>query len=158
MIDQINKGGRPQITEDEKRIILLKIEPHLKSGLSIRKAVSKAQISRATFYRIMEKDQEFRDQIDRFKQYISVQLCKAIYNELKYISDKQKGDKEKNIAPQSLDKEDVKFLMWYAMNSNSTKEEWGRRETITPYDPEEEIQKLKKMIEEATTKNLIALK
>lgn len=154
MTKEKNKGGRPAVSEHEKYLILSKVEPYLKKGLSIRKSLHEAKISRATFYRIMEKDERFRDQIARFQQYISVLVCKAIYNHLLYIREKQTGNEEKNISPQKLDKDDIKFLFWFALNSPLTKEEYGEKSNGQDYVPEEEIHKLKQMIDKATTKKI----
>ena len=45
-----NKIGRPSITEGEKDMIVRKLEPYLKSGLSIRKACQLTQIPKSTIY------------------------------------------------------------------------------------------------------------
>lgn len=131
-----DKGGRPPITETRKETMVSKLAPYLKSGLSIRKALSEAKIPRATFYRIMENDEYFRERINTLKQFTPVLLNNALVKELFEIIKKQSVN-------EPLTKEDIKFLWWFALKSKSTKEEWGRREGYNPYDSENEIQKLK---------------
>lgn len=46
-----HQGGRPKISEETKNEMLSKLEPYLKSGVSIRKALIEDQIPAATFYR-----------------------------------------------------------------------------------------------------------
>ena len=157
MIDK-NKGGRPADTPEEKaskrKEVLSRIEPYLKSGLSVRKALAEAQISNAMFYRFMDEDEGFREQINQFRQFVSVLANNAIVRELMTIIDKQNGDKARNIKPQSLSPDDRAFLQWFALKSNLTKEEWGDRESISLFDPEAEIQEVKRIIEGSTTKKI----
>jgi len=135
-----NKGGRPRITPEKKKEMLQKLEPYLKSGLSARKALGEAQIPNSTFYKIMERDDRFREQIQRFQQYLSVMLSNTIARELFGIARKQnKGEQ--------LTKSDIKFLWWFALHSNSTREEFGRKEGVSSFDPELEAQRIKSMLD-----------
>lgn len=155
MAEEKNKGGRPPLTPEEKnqkiQEMSQKLEPYLKSGLSVRKALAEAQISKDMFYRMMDEDEGFRDKIDTFKNFVSVLLNNTLIRELQSIIEKQNGNETKGIKPQRLDAIDIGFLKWFALNSNSTKEEWGERKDVTLFDPETEIQKVKKMIEENFT-------
>lgn len=153
-IEELNKGGRPPISQEQKQTMLLKLEPYLKIGLSVRKACLQSGVPRANFYKCIEEDEEFRYQIERFQQFISVLVNSAIVRELQVIVEKQNGNEVKGIKPQFLNKDDIKFLWTFVLNSNLTKEEWGRRENVSLFDPEAEIQKVKAILEEATTKEI----
>lgn len=159
MAEEKNKGGRPHLTEaqkaERKEYLLQKLEPYLKSGLSVNKALCETKIHNSEFYKFMAEDEFFRDGVSRFRQYIAVLVNQAIVTELFAIVEKQNGNEAKNIDPQPLSKDDIKFLMWFALNSNLTKEEWGRRENINLYDPEAEIQRVKSILEEQTTKQIL---
>lgn len=141
MAEEKNKGGRPSLTEDEKKIMLQKLEPYLKSGLSTRKALLQAGVPNSTFYDLMEKDEKFREQINIYRQFVPIMLNSSMVKHLQEIIAKQ-NDGEK------LNKEDLKFLKWFAINSNITKEEFGERKEIGIYDPEVEIQRLSRLIDE----------
>lgn len=159
MVEEKNKGGRPPMTPEEKaekiKAMSQQLEPYLKSGLSIRKALAEVKISKTDFYRMMGEDEGFRDTINRFLNFTSVLLNNALVRELQFIVEKQNGSERKGIRPQPLAKEDLQFLMWFALNSNLTKEEFGRRERIDMFDPEAEIQRVKRIIEESTTREII---
>jgi hypothetical protein len=153
MIAVKDKGGRPFLTEkqksERKELILVKLEPYLKSGLSINKSLSEAKVHNSEFYKYMKEDRLFGEKIAKFRQYISVLLNQVIVNELLRIVQKQAGSTEKQIPPQSLDKNDIEFLWWYALNANVCKDEWGNRKQIINFDPEMELQKVKLLINEA---------
>jgi len=154
MTDIKRSLGRPAISEETKRDMVSKLEPYLKSGLSIRTSVSEAGISRATFYRIMSEDEDFRDQITQFRNFISILVNNTIVGELIRIAEKQSGNEAKGIKPQPLSKHEMKFLWKFALNSNLTTEEYGRKNKVSLFDPEAEIQKVKGIIEQATTKEI----
>lgn len=146
-----NMGGRPRLTEEQKAerktILLSKIEPYLKIGLSVNKALHEAKIFNSEFYKYMAEDEFFRDEVSRYRQYISVLANQIIVTELFRIVEKQNGRE----TTQPLSKEDHKFLWWFVKHSNLCKEEWGRRKNVSLYDPEEEIQRLKRLTEESMT-------
>ncbi len=147
--------GRPAISEETKKDMVSKIEPYLKSGLSIRTSVSEAGISRATFYRIMSEDEDFRDQITRFRNFISILVNNTIVGELMRIAEKQNGNEAKGIKPQPLSKDEMKFVWKFALNSNLTTEEFGRSNKVEQqFNPEAEIQKVNDIIEQATTEEI----
>ena len=135
--------GRPETTEEQKQEMLQKLEPYLKSGLSVRKSLKEAQIPSSTFYDILSRDTKFSEQIDRFQQFIPVLLNSSIVRQLQSIIQKQ------NIGSSTpLTKEDIDFLKWFATNSNLTKEEYGERKEIGLVDPEAELQRIKELIAE----------
>lgn len=154
MGEEKNGRGNQPITQEEKDRIVHQIEPYLKSGLSIRKACLEARIPKSTFYKLMDQDEDFRDKIETFKNFVPVLLNSVILRELQAIVEKQNGNEAKGIRPQRLDSTDIGFLKWFATTSNLTKEEWGERKDINLFDPEVEIQKVKRMIEESSTTEL----
>lgn len=158
MADVQNKGGRPFLTEkqrtERKEYLLLKLEPYLKSGLSVNKALAEVHIFNSEFYRYMKEDRLFGEKIALFRQYISILVNKIIVTELLRIVEKQNGNMAKNIAPQPLEKDDIDFLWWYALNANVCKEEWGRRQITSSFDPEMELQKVKQLIDDAVDQKL----
>lgn len=154
MADYKNKGGRPEISEIEKNEILRKLQPYLQGGLSIGKALREVRIPSSTFYDLMKKDDRFSEEITHFRNFISILVNNAMVRELMMIVEKQNGNPEKGINPQELSKDDRKFLWKFALSSNLTKDEFGRRNNETSFDPEVEIQKVKSILEEASTKEI----
>ncbi len=154
-MDDKRGRGRPELSQQEKNEMLQKIEPYLKCGLSVRKALLEVKIPNSTFYRLMEEDGYFREQIGRFRQFTAVLINNALVRELQFIIEKQNGSEIRKIRPQPLNKDDRAFLQWFALNCNQAKEEFGRRERIDMFDPEAEIQKVKRIIEESTTKEIV---
>jgi len=140
-----NKEGRPETTSEQKTEMLQKLEPYLRSGLSVRKSLREAQVPSSTFYDIMARDIEFSEQINRFRQYVPILLNNTLVRELQDIVKKKSEGKE-------LTKDDMDFLKWFATNSNLTREEFGERKDIGLVDPEVELNKLMGLIEEQSTK------
>jgi len=138
-----NDRGRPEITEVEKQEMVSKLEPYLKSGLSVRKALGETQVPKATFYKLMDRDEHFRDQINRFRQFLAVLANNSIVRQLQGIAKKQNDN-----TP--LSKDDQDFLWKFVTNSNLTREEYGERKDIGLYDPEVEIHRLFEVIHEAS--------
>jgi len=141
----VDKGGRPEITEEQKEEIVQKLEPYLKSGINITKALLQAQIPRSTFYDLLKKDPKFSDKISRNMQFLSILLNSALVKRLQDIVKKQ----NEGIT---ISTEEEAFMKWFALNSNLTKEEYGERKKLSTYDPESEVQKLAKMIDDASEK------
>lgn len=145
MGDTNNGAGRPELTEEEKNEILQKLEPYLKSGLPVNKALREAQVPSSTFYLLIDRDPVFLEKINKFRQYVSVLLNSAVIKQLQGIVKKQSEGK-------SLDKLELNFLKWFATNSNLTREEYGERKEIGVYDPEVEIQRLNNLVKELAEK------
>jgi len=136
----VSKVGRPEISEGQKEEIVSKLEPYLKSGLRITKALREAGIPRSNFYKLMDRDLVFRDKIDRFRQFLSIMLNNAMVGQLQDIIIKQKSEED-------LTSDDINFLKWFALNSNATKGEFGERKEVGLYDPEAEIQRIARLID-----------
>lgn len=144
MKNQKNTGGRPVLTDKQKKekqeMVLLKLEPYLKSGLSVNKSLQQAKIANSEFYRMMQESEGFWERIERFKQYTSVLANSVLVKHLHYIVEKQNNHEQ-------LSPIDIKFLWWFAVNNNNTQEEFGKREQMTSFGPQGELLKMKDMID-----------
>ncbi len=152
---QKNKGGRPALSSDDKNEMLRKLEPYLKSGLSLRKSIIEAGIVSTTFYKYKSQDPSFRSKIEHFQQYLSVLLNSSLIKHLHELARKQTGYRKEDgtvIPPQSLNSKDLAFLQWFATTSNLTKEEYGERAAVSSFEPELELQKMKNMINDEIEK------
>lgn len=139
-------AGRPPLSEEEKENIVRKLEPHLKAGLSHRKACQQAQIPKSTFYDLYEEDPEFADKIDTSQSYLSVLTSNIFYVLVSKIATKIKDGER-------LRREDLDFLKWFATNSKTTKDEFGERQELEVIDPQKEIHRIMKLIEEDSKEN-----
>lgn len=158
MTDDTNmlKGGRgkPPISREEMEDILRKLEPYLQSGLSVNKACYEAKIPKSTVFDLIKENDEFAEKIQGFKQYLSVLLSRTTVRELNRIAAKQqklviKESKDETILPSDLlTKEDKDFLQWFALHHTSTREEFSDRKDIGMFDPQEEIRRLGKLIDD----------
>lgn len=150
-------GGRPKTSEEQKEAMLSKLEPYLKSGLSLRQSLIETGIAPATFYRIKQADPGFESKIALFQQYIPVLYNSSIVKHLHYIVRKQAGYKEADgtvVPPEKLNKDDLSFMFWFGTNSNLTKNEFGNRAAVDTFDPELELQKMKEMIDNELNEKL----
>lgn len=139
--------ARPSIEPSEKQQIIAKLEPYLKMGHSLRKACLMSQVPRSTVYSLIERDPEFLDQITRFQHYLGTLINNALLTELYQIVAKQQKGRE-------LNRKELRFLMWFSLNSGQCREEYGRRVRHEQmYDPEQEIHRLMKIIEETASRN-----
>ena len=152
MVSMINKGGRPFLTlqqkTNRKELLLIKIQPYLMTGLSVDKALRAARIHNSEFYKYMKEDRLFGERIASYKTFIPVLVCKIFFTELVEIAKRQ-------AEGQSLSKGDRNFVWWFALHSNLTVEEYGRRIKDNAFDPEEEIQRLYQLLEESKTENTL---
>lgn len=141
-----SNSGRPALTDEEKDLIFRKLEPYLKSGLSLNKACLNAQIPKSTVYEQIKKDTIFADKIETAKQFFSIAVSNVVTENLRKILQTQetiKGDINKR-----LPKDDLEFIKWLALNSKNTKEEFGSRADVYVFDPQAEIQKINDAIDE----------
>lgn len=147
------QDNSPVVLDEQKAKVFQKLEPYLKMGLSLSKACLESGTPRSTVYDWMDKDSAFLDKIKQSQQYLSIITSSAIVTHLHSIVRKLNPGKdekgaEKILVP--LTATDIDFLKWYALNSNTTKEEFGERKDIGLVDPEVEIKKLAGMIDEMT--------
>ena len=142
MIDVKNRGGRPWLTDEQKirrkEYLSQNLEPYIKSGLSVNKALKEAKIANSEFYKYMSEDELFGEKIRRFRNFISVLVSSALVSHLMDIARRQMGYGQ----PQCISKDDIDFLRWFALHSNHTMGEYGRKIIDNFFDPDEEIQKI----------------
>ena len=115
-------------TEEDKDLMLRKLEPYLKSGLSLRKALKEADIVASTFYAIKDRDENFRSKIEYFQQYLSVLLNSSLVQHVHAIVRKQTGwtDRDGTEHPaEVLNKHDLEYLQWFTTTRNLAKEKYG---------------------------------
>jgi len=152
--EEKDKGGRPELTEEEKNEIVQKLEPYLKAGLSLRKACLEAQVPKSTVYEHIKKDAKFADKIERNRHYLSILVSNTTVRQLLDIVDKQQKLQDKKAKGEKigtidrLNKIELEFLKWFATNSNITREEFSERKDIGLVDPEVEIQKMAQLASE----------
>lgn len=157
MTNSKHPGGRPPVSEEDKNEMLRKLEPYLKSGLSLRKSIIEAGIASTTFYKYKSEDPTFRSKIEHFQQYLPVLFNSSIVKHLHSIVRKQAGYKEADgtvVPPEKLNRDDLSFMFWFGTNSNLTKNEYGNRAAVDTFDPEMELQKMKDMIDEEFDKKM----
>ncbi len=148
-------AGRPATSDQEKENILQKLEPYLKSGLSVNKACLEAKIPKSTVYDFIEKDSSFSERIEAYKNFMSVMVSNSVMREFSRIIEKQQGelvdDGKGNKVRKwgKLDGQEIGFIQWVALNSQATREEFGRRQDVSVVDPQLELKKLAAMIDEA---------
>lgn len=107
------------------------LEPYLKSGLSVNKALKEAGIANSEFYKYMSENELFGEKIRHFRNFISVLVSSALVSHLMDIARKQMGYGQ----PHGLSKDDVDFLRWFALHSNHTAGEYGRRIRESSFHP-----------------------
>jgi len=142
---QITKGRGKAIGQDELSGLFRKLEPFLRAGLSIYKACLEAKVPKSAVYEHIKTDEKFAEDIKRAQQFLSVLTAQTMMKQFHEIVSKQQ-------AKQNLTKEELGFLKWFAINSNVTREEFGKRQDIGLYDPEAEIQRITTLIDEAAKK------
>lgn len=132
----------PILTKELKEQIVHRIEPYLKSGLSIHTACLQAGIPRSTLYKIMEENEYLRDRVDRSRQFFSVAVSSIVARKLHAILLRQQAGEE-------ITGEDLEFIKWLALNSTHCREEFGKvsRKALN-FDPELELQRLNSLIDE----------
>ena len=138
----MNTIGRPSLPKEHSENIVRKLEPYLKTGMTLRKACFESGVPRQQVYYWMNIDQDFSDKIQRLRQYLSVILNNTLFRELLVIIRKQN-------TGLPLDRDERRFLIWYALNSGQLIEEFGRRVKMDAYDPEVEIARIAEMIDGA---------
>lgn len=135
--------GRPPLTDEQKNDLVRKLEPYLEAGLSIRKACFQAGVPKSTVYDYLSSDEDFSDRIQRIGQSVSVKLAMIVSNQLTKITSKQSEGVD-------LTTEDINFIKWFAVSSTATRDEFSKRqEIVSDFDPEQEIQRVKRIIDEA---------
>ena len=137
--------SRPKLKPVAIKNMVHKLEPYLKSGLSIRKACSISQIPRSTFNKYYAENEWFMYQIESFRVYQSVTVCGLIAWRLEHIINRVHAVRhfesmndslsylklKKNMRDFEPSEKDWKFIQWLATHSTSLREEYGsQRESI----------------------------
>lgn len=132
----------PILTKELKEQIVHRVEPYLKSGLSIHTACLQAGVPRSTLYKIMEENTYLRDRVDRSRQFFSVAVSNIVARKLHAILLRQQSGEE-------IEGEDLEFIKWIALNSTHCREEFGKVSRMARnFDPEAEIMRLNSLIEQ----------
>lgn len=106
MIQGKHAGGRPKTSEEQKtkrkEDLLRKLEPYLKSGLSVNKSLKEAKIFSSEFYKYMADDKFFGEKIEKFRQYTSILVNSVLVNHLHSIIRKQ--NRGEQLTQENLDR------------------------------------------------------
>lgn len=90
----VNKVGRPPVGRDT---LLRKLEPFLKVGYSLSKACIFAKVPIRTAYDYYQKDEDFRNEVDRLRNMVNILARQIIINSLQ-------EKKDVNLALEWLDR------------------------------------------------------
>lgn len=134
-------GGRPAMTEGDIQTIFLKLEPYLKTGLSLHKACLAAQVPKTTVYDLMEKNNEFSEKVEAARNFLAIVTSDIHYREINRIKKKVEDGIE-------LNEQEINYVKWFSQISKLTRDEFGERKEIEFFDPQSEIQKLMAKINE----------
>ncbi|OGM26672.1 hypothetical protein A2627_01455 [Candidatus Woesebacteria bacterium RIFCSPHIGHO2_01_FULL_39_28] len=150
-----NKGGRPPVIVSGLDITFHKLEPYLKTGKTLNKACILAKISKSSVYKYYGLNEEFTEKIDVARAYTSVLVNDNFFSRLVDVSKRisktrelriqleNKRISEKKYREESsiydVTEKDWDFLKWYAVNSHSTRDEYGTRVEITGKDSKPEL-------------------
>jgi len=110
-------SGKPSLSKEEVDIIFRKLEPYLKTGLSLNKSCVSANVPKSTVYDLYNDDGLFAEKIDASKNYLSVVTSSIIFNELERIFQNQKSGVSAN-------RDDHRFVQWFATNHKVNTEEY----------------------------------
>lgn len=141
-----SKTGRPELNTSQLDLIVRKLEPFLKRGISVRKACHLANIPHSTVYDYLNKDDMFSDRIEAIKSYrlslvsdlLSYRLEKISSN-IKTIKGIEKALNNPKLKPEIKNnmetivyrleptKDDWKFIEWLATNDKTINESFGIR-------------------------------
>jgi hypothetical protein len=132
----------PILTKELKEQVVHRIEPYLKSGLSINKACLQAGVPKSTLYKVMKENAYLRDRVDRSRQFLSVAISNIVARKVHTILLKQQEGED-------IVGEDLDFIKWVALNSTHCREEFGKVSRMAlNFDPEAEIMRLNDLIEQ----------
>ena len=148
---QIDKGGRPRASKEEKEEYLRKLKPYLNSGLSVYKACLNAEIPQSTIYDLIREDEKFSDEINRMKTYASVLISNVTMRRVAEITKELQDARNEKRKPNISD-DDWNFIKWYSTNHKGCKEEFGRTSDLNINDPQAELQRIFGLLEKNTKK------
>ncbi|MBP9817483.1 hypothetical protein KBC75_01845 [Candidatus Shapirobacteria bacterium] len=110
--------GKPTISQNEIDIIFRKLEPYIKTGLSLNKACLVANVPKSTVYDLYNENADFAERIDTAKNYLSVITSDIFFSEIERIRNDQNKHKQ-------IDRDDLRLVQWFALNHKINREEFG---------------------------------
>lgn len=116
--EKSKKPGNQPLKESEIDLIFRKLEPYLMTGLSLSRAISKAEVTRSTVYQLYGENKEFANRIKGAQAYFTVTVNDVISLELKSISEKQDIN---NL----LSRDDRQFVQWIANTNKQMRKYYG---------------------------------
>lgn len=125
--------GKPVISEIETNMIFRKLEPYLKTGVSLNKACLMANVPKSTVYDLYKENFQFAEKIDTSKNYLSIVTSNIFYTEIERIKNLQSDNKV-------IDKNDLHFIQWFTLNHKSGSEEFGKQAVDLVSERQSEIQ------------------
>lgn len=107
--------GRPALTQEQIDDVFHKLEPHLRTGLSLYKACLEAKIASSTVYEIYKRNEQFMERVEAVKNYRQVLLNDIVTKELVRIQ-----SKATNLLP--LEANEVKFIQSLMLHQTEIKD------------------------------------
>ncbi len=112
--------GKPFLTQEEIDTTFRKLDPYLKTGVSLNKACLMADIPKSTVYDLYRENLQFAEKIDTSKNYLSIVTSNIFYTEIERIKNSQLNNS-------SINKNDLNLIQWFALNHKSNSEEFGKQ-------------------------------
>ncbi len=73
-----NTVGKPALTQEQIDEVFRKIEPYLKTGVSLNKACLSAGIAKSTAYDLYRENESFAEKVDTARNYCSI-LANSVF-------------------------------------------------------------------------------
>lgn len=132
--------------------VLQKLEPYVKSGLSVRKSCNVCGIPESSFYHFAKKYPWFLERIELFQTYQSVLLSNIFHQKLEQLHHKFVVE---GIEPT---KQEWRFMQWFALNAKSCSNLFGKTTFIKISDKADaNISEVLDRLEEEAKKEAIHL-
>lgn len=112
--------GKPPLTQEEIDDIFRKLEPRLKTGLSINKACLEAKVPKSSVYDLIKENEQFAERVEAAKNYHTVLIADIVTKELELAA--------KMAGSMQLTSDQIKLILWVALHSTNTREEYEKRE------------------------------
>lgn len=139
--------GKLPLSQDDINIIFHKLDPYLRTGISLNKSCLMADVPKSTVYDLYKENLQFAEKIDTSKNYLSITTSSIFYTEIERVKSLQLKNK-------TINKEDLRFIQWFALNHKSNYEEFGKEALDLADDRQtelaEEIVKLAKIIDDCS--------
>lgn len=142
--------GKLPLSQDDINSIFHKLDPYLKTGVSLNKACIMANVPKSTVYDLYRENLQFAEKIDTSKNYLSIVTSNIFYTEIERIKNSQFDNKPVN-------KNDLNFVQWFVLNHKSGNEEFGKQAVELESDRQtkisEELGKLAELIDDVRGNN-----